>query len=180
MTTTSTQLAPVRKSLTLTGRVVPYETEADLGSFTESFARGCFAESIQNASHGIPLLLEHDRSKPPIGRAKIEDFEERADGLYAKFRLDDSPEAIEAHRLAEQGLRAYLSVGFKAIRSTTSKPGSKPHVHHHTARLLEVSLVAIPAYAEASVTGTRSLNHHRAWLNAQPLPRPTDIPRARR
>ena len=180
MTTTSTQLAPVRKSLTLTGRVVPYETSADLGAFTESFARGCFADSIENARHGIPLLIEHNRSKPPIGRAKIEDFEERADGLYARFTLDRSPEAIEAHRLAEQGLQAYLSVGFKAIRSTTTKRGQAPHVHHVKARLLEVSLTAIPAYAEATVTNTRSADHYRAWLNAQPLPRPTDIPRARR
>lgn len=179
MTTTSTQLAPV-KTLVITGRVVPYETEADLGAFTESFARGCFAESIQNASHGIPLLIEHDRSKPPVGRARIDDFEERADGLYARFTLDRSPEALEAHRLAEHGLQAYLSVGFKAIRSTTTKRGQIPHVHHVKARLLEVSLTAIPAYAEATVTGTRSLNHYRAWLNAQTLPRLTDIPRARR
>ena len=177
---TTTQLAPVRRTLTLTGRVVPYETSADLGAFTESFARGCFRDSLQNAAHGIPLLIEHDRGKAPVGRATIDDFEERADGLYAKFTLDRSPEALEAHRLAEQGLQAYLSVGFKAIRSTTTKRGQIPHVHHVKARLLEVSLVSVPAYVEAGVTSTRSADHYRAWLSTQPLPRRADIPRARR
>ena len=166
-------LAPVQLEVTgadsptlltrIGGLAVPYNAPADIGPYVETFEPGAFADSISRAVNGLPLMLLHDGNRLPIGVS--ESFQDRAEGLHGAWRLDDSEEAQHAARLAENGILGYLSVRFAPIRSKWSRPAADPahdaagkdRVHRLEARLLEVSLVSMPAYAEAAITFVR---HH--------------------
>lgn len=159
----------------LAGRVCPYGKFAPIGGrFEESFAPGVFAKSIREAARSLPLMLNHRHDELPIGRAV--EWEERGDdGLHARWVLADTDEARRAHGLVVDGFLWGLSVGFVAQRDgdvwEVHTPPALNRVTRRQARLAEVSLVSVPAYADAVVTHTRtslvaavSLTPHRnAW-----------------
>jgi HK97 family phage prohead protease len=107
----------------------------------------------------LPLLLHHD-SRQPIGHvidarvgkdgidvtARIMKFEEPG---KLKDRLD------EAWQSAKSGLIRGLSIGFRAIERSYNEETNG--LHFVSWEWLELSLVSIPANAEASVTTVRSL-----------------------
>lgn len=142
---------------TITGRVVPYDTPADIGLFRESFARGAFTASLVERSN-VPLLLWHDNRTFPIGIAVA--WDDRADGLHGMFRLAMTSVAQVAGQHAHQGFLTGMSVGFSPIRSSWRyvehwDPDLGPdHIDHVTrteARLHEVSLTPTPAFDTARV-----------------------------
>ncbi len=158
----------------LAGRVAPYGTWAPIGGrYEESFAPGVFAKSIRESAKALPLLLNHRHGDLPIGRAV--EWEERADGLHGRWLLADTDEARKAHALAVEGFLSGLSTGF--IRQANGDdvelhaPPQLNRITRRQARLAEVSLVSVPAYADAVLTNTRtslvevvSLTPHRnAW-----------------
>lgn len=159
----------------LAGRVAPYGVWAPIGGrFEESFAPGVFAKSIQESARSLPLLLNHRRDELPIGRAV--EWEERADGLHGRWVLADTDEARKAHGLAVDGFLSGLSTGFVAQRpdGDVFEWHQPPHLNRVTrrqARLAEVSLVSVPAYADAVLTHTRTslaevvtlTPHRNAW-----------------
>ena len=81
---------------TLEGRIVPYDTEIEVGETREIFARGVFADT--DPDFDVVLLWQHDTSQP-IGRMSALDDEE--DGAYATFRLADTDRAREARSMAD-------------------------------------------------------------------------------
>ena len=139
----------------MTGVVVPYDVAADVGFFTESFARGSFTRSLANKS-AVPLLLFHDNRSFPVGVSEL--WSDDAIGLIGTFTLNLSVEAQRAGAAAERGELTGLSVGFQPVKSEwqyahdwNPDEGRVDHVTRTRARLLEVSMTPTPAYADAQV-----------------------------
>jgi HK97 family phage prohead protease len=128
----------------ISGKIVPLGTgeigHTNLGAYT--FA----ANSIDIADPTkIKLLSQHDLKKP-IGRMIA--AETRADGIYATFKLSRSSGGNDALIMAQEGLVTGLSIGAEIIASKPSKDG---HTVVSSARLKEVSLVTVPAFASSEI-----------------------------
>jgi HK97 family phage prohead protease len=128
----------------ISGKIVPLGTgeigHTNLGAYT--FA----ANSIEIADPTkIKLLSQHDLKKP-IGRMIAS--ETRADGIYATFKLSRSSGGNDALIMAQEGLVTGLSIGAEILASKPSKDG---HTVVSSARLKEVSLVTVPAFASSEI-----------------------------
>jgi HK97 family phage prohead protease len=128
----------------ISGKIVPLGTgeigHTNLGDYT--FA----ANSIEIADPSkIKLLSQHDLKKP-IGRMTA--AEVRADGIYATFKLSRSSGGNDALIMAQEGLVTGLSIGAEIIASKPSKDG---YIVVSQARLKEVSLVTVPAFASSEI-----------------------------
>ena len=126
------------------GKIVPMGTgevgHTNLGNYT--FA----ANSIEISDPSkIKLLSQHDLKKP-IGRMTA--AEVRKDGIYATFKLSRSSGGNDALIMAQEGLVTGLSIGAEIIASQPSKDG---YTVVSQARLKEVSLVTVPAFASSEV-----------------------------
>lgn len=140
----------------LRGIAVPYNTPTDIGLYWESFTPGAFAESLAKTPN-VPLLTFHDDQTDPIGVAT--DWKETRTGLVGLWRFDTSTRAQEAARLVKDGMLNFLSIRFQPDYATDIvgvHPDGRDHVTRTRARLLEVSLVSTPAYADAKVTDVRN------------------------
>jgi HK97 family phage prohead protease len=128
----------------ISGKIVPLGTgeigHTNLGAYT--FA----ANSIEIADPSkIKLLSQHDLKKP-IGRMTA--AETREDGIYATFKLSRSSGGNDALIMAQEGLVTGLSIGAEIIASKPSKDG---HTVVSSAKLKEVSLVTVPAFASSEI-----------------------------
>jgi HK97 family phage prohead protease len=128
----------------ISGKIVPTGTgeigHTNLGDYT--FA----ANSIEIADPSkIKLLAQHDLKKP-IGRMTA--AETRADGIYATFKLSRSTGGNDALIMAAEGLVTGLSIGAEIIASKPSKDG---YTVVSQARIKEVSLVTVPAFASSQI-----------------------------
>ena len=128
----------------ISGKIVPLGTgeigHTNLGAYT--FA----ANSIEIADPSkIRLLSQHNLQKP-IG--KMISAETRADGIYATFKLSRSSAGSDALIMAQEGLVTGLSIGAEILASKPSKDG---HTVVSSARLKEVSLVTVPAFASSEI-----------------------------
>jgi HK97 family phage prohead protease len=128
----------------ISGKIVPMGTgeigSTNLGQYT--FA----ANSIEIADPSkIRLLSQHNLQKP-IG--KMISAEQRTDGIYAVFRLSRSTAGSDALIMAQEGLVTGLSIGAEIIASKPSKDG---YTVVSQAKLKEVSLVTVPAFASAEI-----------------------------
>jgi hypothetical protein len=74
--------------------------------------------------------------------------ETRADGIYATFKLSRSSGGNDALIMAQEGLVTGLSIGAEILASQPSKDG---HIVVSSARLKEVSLVTVPAFASSEI-----------------------------
>ena len=128
----------------ISGKIVPLGTgeigHTNLGAYT--FA----ANSIEIADPTkIKLLSQHDLKKP-IGRMIA--AETKTDGIYATFKLSRSSGGNDALIMAQEGLVTGLSIGAEILSSQPSKDG---HTVVSSARLKEVSLVTVPAFASSEI-----------------------------
>jgi HK97 family phage prohead protease len=128
----------------ISGKIVPMGTgeigSTNLGQYT--FA----ANSIEITDPSkIRLLSQHNLQKP-IG--KMISSETRPDGIYAVFRLSRSTAGSDALIMAQEGLVTGLSIGAEIIASKPSKDG---YTVVSQAKLKEVSLVTVPAFASAEI-----------------------------
>jgi len=128
----------------ISGKIVPMGTgeigRTNLGDYT--FA----ANSIEIADPSKVRLLSQHNLQKPIG--KMISAETRADGIYAVFRLSRSTAGSDALIMAQEGLVTGLSIGAEIIASKPSKDG---YTVVSQARLKEVSLVTVPAFASAEI-----------------------------
>lgn len=137
------------------GIAVPFNTPTEIcdweGEYTEVIAPTAFTRSIRERGHRIKLLNQHGRGAIwPIGKAV--ELREEPDGLFCAFELAQNREGDAALEAINLGLADSFSVGFRPIRS--KRAGRK--VTRIEAALIEVSLVANPAYLDAAVQGVRS------------------------
>ncbi|MCX6399440.1 MAG: HK97 family phage prohead protease [Propionibacteriales bacterium] len=145
----------------VTGRAVPFNTPTDVGNVIETIDPAAFRDSLAKTPN-IPLLTYHDHRADPVGVAVK--WEHRADGLHGTWEFDDSPRAREVARLVKSGILRFFSIGFQLQETDWSVRNKREHAHVTKARLLEVSLVSTPAYADATVTGTRSASAEAATM----------------
>ena len=100
----------------------------------------------------IPLLWQHN-SREPVGNARL--GKPTKDGITFEARI---PKVSEPGRLKDRldevwqsvkaGLVRGVSIGFKAIEVSFLKEGG---VHFLESEILELSIVTIPANAEATI-----------------------------
>ncbi|GLE53736.1 prophage protease [Mycobacterium montefiorense] len=140
---------------TVHGIAVPFGQVAEVSdgdgrTYRERFEHGAFARSIRERGSKIKLLASHDRRRFPVGRA-VELREER-DGLHAAFTIANTRDGDDVLELVRSGTVDSFSVGFRGIRDRFDGDV----VVRTEVALMEVSLVALPAYEGATVAGVRS------------------------
>lgn len=145
--------------LTLSGRVAPYGEWTNRGVYLERFDRGIFTESLANQSK-IPLLLFHDWEMIPIGMSEPAGWSDRADGLWATFRIAHTAVAQSAAQHARDDFLIGMSVGYMPEPGGSTweyhpqwnpEEGNLDKVTRSKARLAEVSLTPTPAFTGAYV-----------------------------
>jgi hypothetical protein len=134
---------------TLVGTLVPYDTLTRIGSYHETFRRGVFADADPEQ---VPLLAAHDHADLPIGRAV--EFIDTETGLQAALHVSETRAGDDVLALVRDGAATGLSVGFVPVDDVWDRARSK--VERARARLVEVSVVAFPAYAGARIHAVRT------------------------
>jgi HK97 family phage prohead protease len=132
------------------GRAVVYGHASPLPTITgetitESIERGAFAET------SVPLFREH---QPALLLARNSVRLTHGDSLDVEAELLETAPGEEARELVEAGELRGLSIGFlpapKGFR--WERRGAQVHRSLTAGRLMEISLVAIPAYEGTSAT----------------------------
>lgn len=117
--------------------------------------KGAFSRTLtQHRKNGTmpAMLLHHDMTRP-VGRWTH--MEEDSKGLYVKGKLSlGVRDADEAHKLLRDGVINTMSIGYIVDRETYDHQSSKNHLHDIS--LHEVSLVTIPANAQAMISSVKS------------------------
>lgn len=141
---------------TVVGLAVPYNvTTVIAGMFKETINPGCFRKSTTEKAKSLPLMVLHNHTEMPIGKAV--GWEEAPQGLLGTWEFDTRAEAQETYRLVEQRYLQGLSVGFDPIQNRVGQDADGlPHVLRIEARLLETSLCPFGQYNEAQVIATRT------------------------
>lgn len=144
------------------GICVPYgRVTTRVGPVPEMFERGAFGDLAASGAKVKLTDYNHSRQRVPV--AYSERFEERAAGLWGRFRVNNTPEGRSAVENAQEGVYAGLSVGFIA-RKHEMRDGVR---HVLSARLDHVSLVEDPAYLEAEILAVRGAQPWReaySWV----------------
>jgi HK97 family phage prohead protease len=151
--TIDTRIATTRLEIrddgrTIVGVLVPYGTETRIGSYTETFERGAFADADPQR---VPLLAAHNRTDLPIGRAVT--LTEHDDGLHAELHVSETRHGDDVLALVRDGAATGLSVGFIPVIDRWSPDRSR--VTRLRAELVEASIVGFPAYNDARIAAVR-------------------------
>lgn len=166
--------APKRE---IEGIAAPYDETTKLVPIAggERLRHGVFARSISHRADKVGLFLNHDLSHM-MGRSLR--WEESMTGLAGVFQVRKGDEGDRLLADVEDGWLPALSVGFEPLRHQRGSDGA---VEHLEARLVEVSLVTVGAYAGGVVTAVRSATPAREQLlapfanppavNLAPIPR---------
>jgi len=124
----------------IVGKVVPYGVYGNTSLGPVAFQAGAFGTPPET----VRLLLEHD-GRRPIGRATS--FVDGPDHMTGTFKLSRTTAGKDALIEAADGLRDGLSVGANIIDFEDTEEGYVVTA----AELVEVSLVATPAFSQAGV-----------------------------
>jgi HK97 family phage prohead protease len=149
-----TRTSPIELELRADGRTIagiamPYNSPTKVGGYVERFLPGAFADADPAQ---IPLTTVHDRESLPIGRAvRLTDTQA---GLEAELRVSETRLGDEALTLIRDGAATGLSVGFIPVEDHWDQ--ARTIVERVKAKLVEISLVAFPAYADARVLAVRA------------------------
>lgn len=108
----------------------------------------------------LPLLLFHD-SKKPVGLVKFSKPTKDGIDFEAKIPAIDEPGALkdrvdEAWQSIKAGLISGVSIGFRAIE--TSFIEATGGIRFLDTEVVELSLVTVPANAQATITSIKSLD----------------------
>jgi HK97 family phage prohead protease len=134
---------------------------------------GAFKQAIAQQGAGYPLLWSH-RQDEPVGIARVSDSK---DALVVDGQL------LMADPIAQ---RAYVHLKGKTIKGLSigfQIPSGAGRVAYRDdgvriikeIRLLEVSLVAVPAQPKAQITGVKSLGDVRTLLKGIEEAEPEDV-----
>jgi HK97 family phage prohead protease len=113
----------------------------------------------------IPLLWQHDSSKP-IGRAALGPASENGIPFTARIPIIDEPGQLqdrvaEALQSLKLGIVGAVSIGFRPIgRPTNRNDGAG--LEFGAIEILELSLVTIPANADATIEPAKAASGNRS------------------
>jgi len=107
----------------------------------------------------LPLLLFHD-SKRPVGLARFSKPTKEGIDFEAKIPAIDEPGSLkdrvdEAWQSVKAGLISGVSIGFRPIESAFMDNGG---MHFLESEVVELSLVTVPANAQATITSIKQLD----------------------
>lgn len=138
------RFAPTGEGGEIEGFAVRFDT---IDTYRTTFDRRAFAWDGKS----LPLLWSHDASQV-VGSVRTVSVEN--DGLRIKGRLNlDVAKAREVRALLAAGDIGGLSIGFQRLKDEARSGGVR---HITSARLREVSFVAIPSVPGSGVTSVRS------------------------
>ncbi len=108
----------------------------------------------------LPFLFQHDHNRP-IGTVKFDKPTTKGITFEATLAMVDEPGTLkeridEAWQSVKAGLMGGVSIGFRAIEYSFLKDTGG--VHFTKTEVYELSLVTIPANAEATITAIKSLD----------------------
>lgn len=161
----------------VTGVVAPYDEVTYLTPDPdgETIRRGAFKRSINGRHNKIPLLRNHDTNRV-LGCSQA--FTESDAGLEGRFVVNPGGPGDDLLEECRHGYLRGMSIGFRPLK-TERGPGGVRHIVE--ARLVEVSMVAIPAYEGAAMLSVRNAQDLDALLapfaarpdvNLAPIPTP--------
>jgi HK97 family phage prohead protease len=127
----------------LAGIAVPWDEPTDVGGYREAFARGSF--DLEQVA-GRPLFWRHGEVIGRVDRAVDTEA-----GLEVEATILPTTLGRDAAVLLRADAVTGLSVGFEPLEHDT-RDGV---VTRTRARLLELSLTPVPAYAGATITAHR-------------------------
>jgi hypothetical protein len=134
------------------GRAVPYGDTIDIGGgSSERFVSG----SVDLTSH-VKLFRDH---KDIIG--KVQSMEEREDGLWIRAKVSNTKLGDETLALVKDGAINSFSIGFVPLVDEKQDRT----IIRKKVKLKEISLVAFPAYENASVTEVREIKEETQMEN---------------
>ena len=122
------------------------------------FQKGAFSKSV-SAKHSVPMLLNHE-TNTILGKMEVEDSD---DCLIAKGIFDlNISKANDIYSLVKMGALDSMSVGFM-IKDYEPIDNKRPYRGWliKEAELLEVSIVTVPANAEATISDVKDFNSQR-------------------
>ena len=157
---------------TLTGHAAVFNSEANLGTFSEVIRPGAFAKSLASGLN-VRALYHHDGSAL-LGTTKGGTLELREDakGLAFKLALPDTSHGRDLAVLVDRGDVSGCSFGFRVAPGGDRWQDANGQMVRELleVELLEVTLTADPAYQDTTVA-MRSKPHqqthvdiNRAWM----------------
>lgn len=127
----------------ISGVVLPFNAVGNTSAGPVKFESG--SVEIPEAKR-IKLLAQHSQNDP-IGRAQS--FQVTQDAIYGTFKVSASQKGNDYLIMAQEELISSLSIGVDVIKAKKDNAGVLVVT---AARMVEVSLVESPAYADAIVT----------------------------
>lgn len=138
---------------------------ADLGGFRERIDPGAFTRSL-GEGRNILAYYNHDSSYV-LGSTRSGSLHLSSDSRGLNFRVDlpDTSYARDLITLMERGDVSQMSFGFVTKRQSWDEPAPGEATRIRTlldVDLMEISVVADPAYPQGTEAALRSLSDHRA------------------
>lgn len=159
---------------TLAGHAAVFGQVAQIRGGWEAIGRGAF-DAVLGRNEDVVALRDHDPAlllgRTSSGTLRLGTDDE---GLTFEVDLPDTAYARDVRELVRRGDLAGASFGFLpgADEITTAPDGRQLRTHTSVKRLLDVSVVALPAYDGTSVT-------LRSWRPSPGLDRRTQLILAR-
>lgn len=158
---------------TITGMVAPYDEISYLAGDPagERILKGAFKRSIIHRGAQIPLHDNHGYGRR-LGTSRS--WDETDAGLIGLFAINEGARGDDILTELHQGYFGGMSVGFQAIDVDRSSDGVR---QVREAKLVEVSLVGMPAYESAGILSVRSADLLTPFQNPpavdlSPIPQP--------
>lgn len=135
--------------------------------FVESFVQGAFDETLKNDEQLV--LYGHDMNNV-LGRTENSTAMLTSDdiGLYLTVDLPNTTLGKDTYELVKRGDIAGMSVGFIAVEDDFSKEDETIKRTINKAKLVEVSLVPMPAY-DSSEVSERAANNVATIIEQEKL-----------
>lgn len=136
----------------VTGVATPYDEITRLAGDPggERMVRGAFKRSIVHRRDKIPLLDNHNRLRV-MGRSTR--FDDTAEGLIGTFRINGGDDGDRLLADLDHGYYGGMSIGFVPLDVSRGADGVR---EVREAKLVEVSLVGVPAYEGAGLISVRN------------------------
>lgn len=132
------------------GYAAVFNSAADICDyFREIIAPGAFAKTIKG---DVRALLDHDSGRV-IGRTTAKTLRLKEDdiGLAVEIDLPDTSDGRDIATLIERGDISGMSFGFMVTKQTWDETGDIPVRTIEEVELMEVSVVAFPAYDDTTI-----------------------------
>ena len=144
---------------TVEGYAAVFDTDADLGGFTERIERGAFDEALQDPKLDVAALFNHDQNQILArnrgGEGNLELWTDDK-GLKYRFKLGDQSYAQDLAINLRMGLVNQSSFAFSIKEDDWSMRDGRDHRTIKAVNLHDISPVVFAAYGEATAASIRS------------------------